>query len=104
MLSLTADRADPSIRPYINNYEYTSGLINSYYTFSQTYGYFEMRAQLPKGQGLLSAFWLVPADGSWPPEVDILEVLGRDTTTMYYGMHSMATGTRVAILGRAERG
>ena len=51
VLSITAAKADPSIKPYINNYEYTSGMINSYYSFSQTYGYFEMSAQLPKGQG-----------------------------------------------------
>jgi beta-glucanase (GH16 family) len=97
VLSLTTDRADPSIRPYINNYEYTSGLINSYYTFSQQYGYFEIRAQLPEGQGFLPAFWLVPTDGRWPPEVDIFEVLGHDPTTIYYGLHSMATGVRVPI-------
>src|SRR5215213_2400391 len=83
VLSLTAANADPALRPYINNYPYTSGLINSYYTFSQEYGYFEMRADLPHGQGLLPAFWLLPADGSGPTEIDIMEVLGHDTTTAY---------------------
>jgi beta-glucanase (GH16 family) len=99
VLSLTAAHADPSIKPYINNYEYTSGMINSYYSFSQTYGYFEMSAQLPKGQGFWPAFWLVPASGVWPPEIDILEVLGQDTTTIIPAMHSMSTGTRVATGG-----
>ncbi len=99
VLSITAAKADPSIRPYINNYEYTSGVINSYYSFSQTYGYFEMSAQLPKGQGFWPAFWLLPTSGAWPPEIDIMEVLGHDTTTIIPAMHSMATGTRVATGG-----
>jgi beta-glucanase (GH16 family) len=60
ILTLTAAKADPSIQPLINNYQYTSGEINSYHSFSQTYGYFEMRAQLPAGQGYWPAFCLLP--------------------------------------------
>src|SRR5262245_34465168 len=37
VLSITAAHSDPSIKPYINNYEYASGMINSYYSFGQTY-------------------------------------------------------------------
>jgi beta-glucanase (GH16 family) len=99
VLSITGTKADPSIMPYINNYEYTSGMINSYYSFSQTYGYFEMSAQLPKGQGFWPAFWLLPTNGAWPPEIDIMEVLGNDTTTIIPAMHSMATGVRVPTGG-----
>jgi len=99
VLSLTAAKADPSIKPYINNYEYTSGMINSYYTFSQTYGYYEMSAQLPAGQGFWPAFWLLPTSGAWPPEIDIFEVLGHDTTTIIPAMHSMETGVRVGTGG-----
>jgi len=58
---------------------YTSGLHTSG-TFSQTFGYFEVRAKLPKGDGLWSAFWLqsdnianVDGSGRDGSEIDIYE-------------------------------
>jgi hypothetical protein len=89
MLTITAR---PSPRPaFSDNLPYISGLITSYdgdgTGFSQQYGYFEICAQVPSGQGLWPAFWLLPADGNWPPEIDVLELLGADPTTYYAGMH-----------------
>ena len=66
---------------------YVSGLINTYGTFSQTYGYFEISAQVPSGQGLWPAFWLLPQSGNWPPEIDVLELLGHAPSTYYVGSH-----------------
>jgi len=66
---------------------YTSGLINTYGTFSQTYGYFEISAKVPSGQGLWPAFWLLPQSGNWPPEIDVLELLGHDPSTYYVSAH-----------------
>ena len=43
----------------------------------QTYGYFEARIKTAPGMGELSAFWMSNED-HWPPELDIIEVLGRD--------------------------
>ena len=96
VLTLSAAPADASIQPLINGYKYTSGEINSYQSFSQTYGYFEMRAELPQGQGLWPAFWLLPKSGAWPPEIDIMEVLGNDTGTLYTTAHSAATGSHTS--------
>jgi beta-glucanase (GH16 family) len=67
---------------------YNSGMLTTYRLFSQVYGYFEMRAKLPAGAGLWPAFWLSPADRSWPPEIDIMEQLGNDPATIYVGTHS----------------
>jgi hypothetical protein len=64
-----------------------SGLINTHGTFSQTYGYFEISAKVPSGQGLWPAFWLLPQSGNWPPEIDVLELLGNDPSTYYVGAH-----------------
>ncbi|TGR60515.1 1,3-1,4-beta-glycanase, partial [Mesorhizobium sp. M2D.F.Ca.ET.223.01.1.1] len=47
VLTITAAQASADIKPLINNYEYTSGLLTTHDSFSQTYGYFEMRADLP---------------------------------------------------------
>jgi beta-glucanase (GH16 family) len=54
---------------------YNSGEISSQALHSQTYGYFEMRAQLPSGQGMWPAFWLMPTNGG-PGEIDALEAFG----------------------------
>lgn len=75
--------------------KYTSGLITTQFSFSQEYGYFEMRAKLPKGKGVWPAFWLLPIDKSWPPEVDALEAFGDPSskneggrTLIHYASHS----------------
>jgi beta-glucanase (GH16 family) len=67
--------------------EYTSGMITSLGKFSQTYGYFEMRAKFPKGKGFWPAFWLLPATKQWPPEIDILEILGHEPHKVYFSTH-----------------
>lgn len=66
---------------------YTSGMVASYGKFSQKYGRFEIRTKFPKGKGLWPAFWLLPTSKSWPPEIDILELLGHDPTCVYFTNH-----------------
>jgi beta-glucanase (GH16 family) len=105
ILTLTAQQTDPSIAqhlgynqaglPAMGSYQYTSGLVETNHSFTQTYGYFEMRAQLPSGQGTWPAFWLMPADGSWPPELDVMEVVN-DPTKLYTSIHTAQTGTHTS--------
>lgn len=83
VLSITAAPASDAVKPHLFGKEYTSGVITTDGSFSQQYGYFEIRAALPEGQGMWPAFWLLPTDHSWPPEIDVLEQLGRDPDTVY---------------------
>ena len=97
VLTITAARAPDAIKGEIDNYEYTSGLITTYESFSQTYGYFEMRADMPDNHGTWPAFWLLPADGSWPPEIDVVEMRGQDPSTVQVSAHSNETGSRTTV-------
>jgi len=98
-LLLTLDVAPENIQPLINGYGFTSGEINTFHGFSQTYGYFEMRAKVPAVWGLWSAFWLRRENGTWPPEVDVMEVLGRDTTTLHVNCHTKINSRRGSGVG-----
>ncbi|GAB4394063.1 MAG: hypothetical protein Tsb0032_15820 [Kiloniellaceae bacterium] len=90
VLSITAAPAPEEIRAEIGGYAYTSGLLTTFNSFAQTYGYFEMRADLPEGGGLWPAFWLLPADGSWPPELDVIETIGQEPERLILSVHSQA--------------
>ncbi len=59
------------------------------YLFSFTYGYVESRFKFPATQGFFTAFWMLPADRSYTyrSEIDILELLGDDPTTMFMTYH-----------------
>ena len=92
MLTITARRAPADLQPLIEGKQYASGLLTSHGTFAQVEGYFEIRARFPQGQGLWPAFWLLPADGSWPPEIDVVEALGHEPATIYGTVHWLENG------------
>ena len=66
---------------------YTSGLITTYKSFSQQYGYFEVNAKLPDGAGLWPAFWMMPSNNSAASELDIFEMLGANPSTINSTTH-----------------
>jgi beta-glucanase (GH16 family) len=79
--------------------QYTSARIESTNVFTQTYGVIEFRAELPAGQGLWPAVWMLPDNasgsssplyGGWPTsgEIDILESTGQSPTLVQGSLHS----------------
>lgn len=67
--------------------EFASGAITSLGTFEFTYGYVEMRARMPEGQGLWPALWLAAVDASSRSEIDVVEFLGHEPDTMHMALH-----------------
>ncbi len=88
VLTISAEPASQAVQAQIDGYDYTSGLLNTYSSFAQTYGYFEIRADMPTEQGVWPAFWLLPEDGSWPPELDVVEMRGQEPNVVNATVHS----------------
>ena len=71
---------------------FTSARITTERLFSQKYGRFEARIQVPSGQGVWPAFWLlgtnVPETG-WPEcgEIDVMENVGREPGVIHGTIH-----------------
>lgn len=75
-------------------YRFASGLVSSGRStsdvgpepgFAFTYGFVEMRGRIPSGDGLWSAFWLLPTTHDSKPEIDVAEFLGQ--TPNEYSAH-----------------
>jgi beta-glucanase (GH16 family) len=71
---------------------YTSGRINSMGKFEQKHGRFEARIKMPYGKGIWPAFWLLGANSNtvtWPQcgEIDIMEYLGNNPTSIFGTLH-----------------
>lgn len=81
LLDIKAERRNFGGRNYV------SARIDTSNSFSQQYGRFEARIKVPGGQGYWPAFWLLPATGAWPPEIDIVETIGSRPNTVYMTHH-----------------
>jgi beta-glucanase (GH16 family) len=87
--------AVPDQTPYGMAGSWESGLLNTKGNFSQTYGYFEVRANFSSQPGAWDAFWLMPdkqiADpyhaGNWQ-ELDVVEHYGGDPKSVYSTIHT----------------
>lgn len=72
--------------------DYTSARLKTAGKFSQKYGRIEARMQLPEGQGLWPAFWMLGDDigtVGWPTcgEIDIMELVGSSPSTVLGTLH-----------------
>jgi len=71
---------------------YTSARLKTQDRFSVTYGKIEARMQIPYGQGMWPAFWMMGADFAdkgWPAcgEIDIMENIGKEPFSIHGTVH-----------------
>jgi beta-glucanase (GH16 family) len=72
--------------------QYTSARLKTAGLFEQKYGRFEARIQIPKGQGMWPAFWMLGSNVGkveWPDcgEIDIMENIGKEPDKAHGSMH-----------------
>jgi beta-glucanase (GH16 family) len=83
---------------------YTSARLKTQGRFAQRYGRFEARIKVPYGRGTWPAFWLLgdnfPAVG-WPAcgEIDIMESLGSQPSTIHSTVHGPGYSGESALTG-----
>lgn len=85
-LTITAKKEE------VNGYPYTSARLRTKGMGDWTFGRFEARAKMPVGQGLWSAFWMLPSDeiyGGWAAsgEIDVMEYLGHEPYKVFGTIH-----------------
>jgi beta-glucanase (GH16 family) len=72
--------------------DYTSARLLTAGKFDQAYGRFEARIQIPYGQGIWPAFWMLGnnfAQAGWPGcgEIDIMENIGKEPAIVHGTIH-----------------
>ncbi len=72
--------------------KYTSARLKTQGLGAWTYGRFEARIKIPRGQGIWPAFWMLGTNitsAGWPAcgEIDILENIGREPRTVHGTVH-----------------
>jgi beta-glucanase (GH16 family) len=83
---------DPSRQCWYGVCGYTSARLKTKDRFETTYGRFEARIRVPRGQGIWPAFWMLGADidqVGWPQcgEIDVMENIGREPHTVHGTVH-----------------
>jgi beta-glucanase (GH16 family) len=74
--------------------QYVSARLTTRGIFSQTYGYFEARIQIPPGQGLWPAFWLTDGTNATSGgEIDAMETIGSSPATVFGALHGPGFNT-----------
>jgi beta-glucanase (GH16 family) len=67
-------------------------------TFSFLYGYAQATIKVPAGQGLWPAFWMLPeSHNDANGELDVMEMLDADTTTVYSTVHRQGVSEQHTI-------
>jgi beta-glucanase (GH16 family) len=106
-LVITAREVPPnsSLSCWYGPCRYTSARLKTKGKLEQTYGRFEARLRVPRGQGIWPAFWMLGADidrVGWPRsgEIDIMEHIGREPNVIHGTVHGPGYSGGSGISGR----
>ena len=81
-----AGRLDQEKRETNVPHPWISGVITTQNSFWFRYGYAEAMVKLPRGRTLWPAFWMLPKEWPYPPEVDIMEFIGDEPRKSNYNV------------------
>jgi beta-glucanase (GH16 family) len=88
-------------------HRYVSGMVSSgpargssRAKFAFRYGRAEIRARVPAGKGLWSAFWLLPVSRTSKPEIDVMEIVGQRPDLVEFHLHWRARNGTVKQRGK----
>jgi beta-glucanase (GH16 family) len=104
-LLITADTAGAAGKTcWYGDCQYTSARLETRGKLDQKYGRFEARLQLPRGQGIWPAFWMMGQDRDtvgWPScgEIDVMENVGREPRLVHGSMHGPGYSGGGALTG-----
>ena len=90
-VTITAQVLTDAQKAALGGASYASGKLTTQDTFVHQYGYFEMRAALPQGQGAWPAFWLMPVEPNpLDREFDVMEQIANGLS--HQAAHSVTAG------------
>jgi beta-glucanase (GH16 family) len=92
VITARTEPSNSSLSCWYGACRYTSARLLTKTKFEPTYGRFEARIRIPRGQGLWPAFWMLGADidqVGWPKcgEIDVMENIGREPNMVHGTMH-----------------
>jgi hypothetical protein len=88
VLDITAIPTPAALQSRVDR-PYLSGMLSTEWSFTQRFGYFEIRTQLPPGRGLWPAFWMVSKTAAEHAEIDVFEAVGGQTS-VFHSIHMSA--------------
>jgi len=83
-------------------YAWTSGMVTTDHHLDFTYGYVQVVARIPKGDGFWPALWLLPQSQAWPPEIDIMEAYGNNTWQVHFTNHPVGFSQQTLTLDAGQ--
>lgn len=106
VITALAEPASSSRQCWYGKCLFTSTRLKTKGLFAQTYGRFEARIRIPRGQGIWPAFWMLGDDidkVGWPQsgEIDIMENIGREPAIAHGTLHGPGYSGANGI-GRAD--